>query len=74
MAGSLGQFSVRHRPCRRCNSTAHCTALTALAELHQYAVACHLEDATPMLGDQRLQHISPTAFQHRERSGLVSFY
>src|SRR5262249_47221347 len=43
-------------------------------ELDQYTVAGDLEDATAMLGDQRLQNITAPGLQDRQCAGFVSLH
>jgi hypothetical protein len=52
-------------------ATAHCDRVDGAWELDQRAVACELDDAAPVLGDERLDELLAYRLQARDRAGLV---
>ena len=43
-------------------------------ELDEHAISRDLEDATLMLGDQRLQNVLTSSFESSQRAGLIALH
>ena len=55
-------------------ATAQATASTTRGELAERAVAHELDDAAPVLGDERLDQLPAVRLEARERAGLVALH
>ena len=55
-------------------ATAHATASTTVANSHQGTVAHELDDAPPVLGDERVDELPAVCLEALERAGLVALH